>query len=217
MGLIGRFAAGAAIGGLGMAAYNGLEHKGSQGVGNAAIMGGLAWTGLGLGKMAMKSGLFKNAGEIFGKGRAVVSSAIKGIPGIPAGVKSGYSNFMKGASMGAGSFAGNLGFRGVTSNQNWLRSAINGVGGPAGIAKFVSNATPGAIIGAGAGAGYGAFSDKDSMISGAMKGALLGAAGYGIYKTANLQKVIGRIRTPKSTAITKPFGGFTTSKGYMNL
>ena len=217
MGLIGRFAAGAAMGGLGMAAYNGLEHKGSQGVGKAAAIGGLAWAGLGLGKMATNPDLFKSAGEIFGKSKNAVAGAFKNIPEIPGSVKSGYSNFMKQVSIGAGGFAGNLALRGVTSKQEWLRSAINGIGGPAGIAKFVNNAAPGAIIGAGVGAGYGAFSDRDSMISGAMKGALLGAAGYGIYKTANLQKVIGRIRTPKSAAVTKPFGGFTTAKGYMNL
>lgn len=89
--------------------------------------------------------------------------------------------------------------------NNWLKNSngktanwINRNGWGNSLSGFVKASKPGLIAGAVAGAGYGAMSDSDSMVSGAFKGALIGAAISGsMYKnyggTSKLTKATNKI------------------------
>ena len=71
------------------------------------------------------------------------------------------------------------------------------------------------MVGGGAGAVYGAFSDRESMISGAFKGAIGGAVAAGSYramngKFAHLGKAVNR-----STKTNSPVNPIASSIGSM--
>ena len=180
--ILGRAAAGAGMGIAARGAYNALEGK-EGGYGKAAMVGALGWTALGLRKPAVWQNAWNGGKNMVNATKSAYKTGLGSPIGqtVTGGMRRGVGGFMRNASRTAGDYAG----RGALYTQGmgeWGAKAVKALGGTGGIARFARQATPGAIYGAGIGAAYGGFSDRDSMISGAMKGALAGAAGLYAWK-----------------------------------
>lgn len=187
--LAARTITGAGLGMAGTGLYNYASGE-NRSMSKGALYGALALGGLKAGKMMMSSNRAINFGGLSRWGSSAMNRGNKMWRGLHGMDRKSW----------LGGMYGKLGNRG----QGIVRRGLQG-------------AVPGAMYGSMLGAGYGAFSDRESIMSGAFKGALYGAAMGATYR--NFRGGFGRFTPKHPSAYSVPRSGqsFTKSRTPFNL